>query len=113
MSTVFNESRAAQVVALDICKAFDKVWHTCLFHKLRSYEISSLFFGFLLSFLSLRWLRKALDDKFSQKYSVNICNITIYVNDSTLKTKGGCVSDFWEELEPPSEHESDLQDNMN
>ena len=49
---------------------------------------------------------------FSQEYSVNICNITIYINDSTLKTKGGCVSDFWEELEPPSEHESDLQDNM-
>ena len=36
----FNNSRATQAVALDISKAFDRVWHAGLLHKLNSYGIS-------------------------------------------------------------------------
>ena len=32
----FNMSRAAQTVALDTSKAFDRVWYAGLFHKLKS-----------------------------------------------------------------------------
>ena len=37
---VFNRSGAIRAVALDIPKAFDRVWHAGLFHKLKSYGIS-------------------------------------------------------------------------
>ena len=36
----FNRSGATQAVALDISKAFDRVWHAGLLHKLKSYGIS-------------------------------------------------------------------------
>ena len=41
-------------VALDISKAFDRVWHTGLLHKLKSYGISDLVFGLISSFFSNR-----------------------------------------------------------
>ena len=47
----FNRSRATQAVVLDIFKAFDRVWHTGLLHKLKSYEISSEIFGIIFYFL--------------------------------------------------------------
>ena len=36
----FNRSGATRVVALDIVKTFDRVWHAGLLHKLKSYGIS-------------------------------------------------------------------------
>ena len=36
IARVFNKSGAARAVALDISKAFDRVWHTALLHKLKS-----------------------------------------------------------------------------
>ena len=41
----FNRSGATRAVALDISKAFDKVWHAGLLHKLKSYGISGQIFG--------------------------------------------------------------------
>ena len=41
-----------------------------------------------------------------------ICNIAIYVDDTTLYWKGTQVSDLWEQLDLTSELESDLQDNV-
>ena len=35
----FNRSMATQAVAPDISKAFDRVWHAGVLHKLKSYEI--------------------------------------------------------------------------
>ena len=98
-------------MALDISMAFDRVWHAGLLHKLKSYGISGQIFG-LSSFLSNRRLRVVLDGKSSEEYLVNagvpqgsilgltlfllyindlpddvICDIAIYVDDTTLYSK--------------------------
>ena len=39
IARAFNRSGATRAVALDISKAFDKVWHAGLLHKLKSYGI--------------------------------------------------------------------------
>ena len=67
----FNRSGATRAVALDISKAFDRVWHAGFLHKLRSYGISGQIFGLISSFLSNRRLQVVLDGKSSQEYQVN------------------------------------------
>ena len=44
IARAFNRSRATHAVALDICKAFDSVWHAGLLHKFRSYSVNSKHF---------------------------------------------------------------------
>ena len=56
----FNRSEATPAVALDIFKAFDRVWHTGLLHKLNSSGISGQIFGLIFSFLSNRQLQVVL-----------------------------------------------------
>ena len=93
---------------LHISKAFDRVWHAGLLHKLKSYGIWGQIFGLISSFFSNRWLRVVLDGKPSQEYPVNarvpqgsilgpglflpyindlpddvICDIAIYATDTT------------------------------
>ena len=58
-------------MALDISKAFDKVWHADLLHKLKSYGISGQIFDLISSFLSNRHLQVVLDGKFSLEYPVD------------------------------------------
>ena len=58
-------------MALDISKAFDKVWHADPFLRLKSYGILGQIFSLIPSFLSNRWLRVVLDGKSSQEYPVN------------------------------------------
>ena len=133
----FDRSGTTRAVALDISKAFDRVWHAGLLHKLKSYGISGQIFGLISSFLSNRWLRFVLDGKTSQEYPVNasvpqgsifgpsffllyinelpddvICNIAIYADDTALYSKCDQASDLWQQLELPSELESDLQDTV-
>ena len=118
-------------------KAFDRVWHAGLLHKLKSYGISGPIFGLISSFLSNRRLRVVLDGKSSQEYPVNagvpqgsilgptlfllyindlpddvICNITVYADDTTLYSKCNQASDLWQQLELASELESDLRDTV-
>ena len=66
IARAFNRSGATRAVALDISKAFDRVWHAGLLHKLKFYGISGQIFGFISSFLSNRWLQVILDGKSSQ-----------------------------------------------
>ena len=61
----FSRSGATRAVALDIPKAFDRVWHAGLLHKFKSYGISGQIFGLISSFLSNRQLRVVLDRKSS------------------------------------------------
>ena len=109
IARAFNRSGATRTVALDISKAFDRVWHAGLLHKFKSYGISGQIFGLISSFLSNRRLRVVLDGKSSQEYPVNagvpqgsilgptifllyindvpdnvICDIAIYADDTTL-----------------------------
>ena len=109
IARAFNRSGPTQDVALDISKAFDRVWHAGLPHKLTSYGISGQVFGLISSFLSKRWLWVVLDGKSSQEYQVNdgvlqgsilsprlfllyindlpddvICDIAIYADDTFL-----------------------------
>ena len=110
-------------VALDISKAFDRVWHAGLLHKLKSYGISGQIFRLISSFLSNRWLRVVLDGKSSLGPTlfllyINdlldnvICNIAIYADDTTLYSKCNQASDLWQQLELASELESDLRDTV-
>ena len=66
-----NRSVATRAVALDISKAFGRVWHAGLLHKLKSCGISGQIFDLISSFLSNRRLRVVLDGKSSQEYPVN------------------------------------------
>ena len=52
----FSRSGATGAVALDISKAFDRVWHAVLLHKLKSYRISGQIFILISSFLCNRRL---------------------------------------------------------
>ena len=71
IARAFNRSGATRAVALYISKAFDRVWHAGLLHKLKSDGISGQIFGLISSFLSNRRLRIVLDGKSSQEYPVN------------------------------------------
>ena len=119
IARAFNKSGVTRAVALEISKAFDRVSHAGLLHKLKSYGISGQIFGLTSSFLSNRWLRVVLDGKSSQEYPVNdgvprgsilgptffmlyindlpddfICNIAIYADDATLYHKCDQASDL-------------------
>ena len=54
IAKAFNRSGAARAVALNISKAFDRVWHAGLLHKLKSYGISGQIFSLISPFLSNR-----------------------------------------------------------
>ena len=124
-------------MALDISKAFDRVWHAGLLHKLKSYGISGQIFSLISSFLSNRQLRVVLDGKSSQEYPVNvgvpqgsilgptlfllhmndlpddvICDVAIYADNTTLYSRCDRDSDLWQQLELASELESDLRDTV-
>ena len=106
-------------MALDIFKAFDRIWHAGLPHKLTSYGISGQIFGLISSFLCNRRLQVVLNGRSSQEYPVNagvpqgsilvptlfllyindlpddvICNIAIYADDTTLYSNFDQASDL-------------------
>ena len=114
IARTINRSGAIRAVALDISKAFDRVWHASLLHKLKSYGVSGQIFGLISSFLSNRRLPMVLDGKSSEEYAVNsgvpqgsilgpilfllyinvlpddvICDIASYADDTTLYSKCG------------------------
>ena len=72
IARAFDRCGATGDVALDISKAFNRVWNAGLLHKLKSYGMSGQIFGLISSFLSNRRLRVVLDGKSSQKYPVEL-----------------------------------------
>ena len=122
IARAFNRSGATRAVALDISKAFNKVCHAGLLHKLKPY-ISGQIFGLISSFLRNRQHQVDLDRKYSQEYPVNarvpqgsivgptlfllyindlpddvICDIAIYADDTTLYSKCDQTSYLWQQL---------------
>ena len=121
-------------MALDISKACDRVLHTGLLHKPRSWGISGQILSLISSFLSSGRLRVALDGKSSQEYPLSaevpeesflgttlfllyindlpdgvICGIGIYADDATLYSGCDQASDLCRQLELGSELKSHLQ----
>ena len=118
-------------MALDISKAFDRVWYAGLLHKLKSYGISGQILGLISSFLNNRRPWVVLNGKCLQEYPVNagvlqdsilgsplfllynnndlpdniIC-ISIYADDVTLYSKCDQAFNLWQLLELASELES-------
>ena len=132
IARAFNMSGATRTVALGI---FDRVWHAGLFHKLKSYGISSQILGLISSFANNRRLRVVLDGNSSQEHPVNagvprgsilgptlsllyikdlsddvICDIAIYADDTTLYSICDRECDLCQQLELASELESDLRE---
>ena len=133
----FNRSDAAQAVALDISKAFYRVWHAVVLHKHKSYVISGQIFGLNSSFFSNGRLKVVLDGRSWQEYPVNtgapqssifgptlflvyindflddvISDIAIYADDTIPCSKCDRASDLCQQLELASELESDLRDTV-
>ena len=123
IARAFNRSETTRAVALNISKAFDRVWRVGLLHKRSSCGITGQIFGLISSFLINRWLLVVLDGKTSQEYSVNagvpqgsilhstffllyindltddvICDIAIYGDNTTLYSKFDQASDLWQLL---------------
>ena len=136
IARAFNRSWATLTVPRDIAKAFDRVWHAGLLHKLKSYN-SSQIFGFILPFLGNRRLRIVLDGKSSQEYPMNagvlqgsilgpklfllyinylpddvICDFAIYADYTSLYSKCEQTSDMWQQLELASELEPYLRNTV-
>ena len=125
------------IVAFDLSKAVDRVYHADLLHNLKPYGISVQISGLISSFLSNRRLREVLDGKSSQECSVNagvpqgsilcptlflpyiidfakdvICNVPIYADDTNIYSKCDQALDLSQQLELASELESDLRDTV-
>ncbi|MEL7340328.1 MAG: reverse transcriptase family protein, partial [Bacteroidota bacterium] len=124
-----NHSR---VIALDISKAFDKVWHKGLLLKLSSYGISGKVLAVIKSFLSGRSLRVVVNGQSSHAHSINagvpqgsilgptlfllfindlpkhIINslVDIYADDTTLYR---CTSTDVDDVKAASDLSSDLE----
>ena len=71
LSFVFKKRGEAFVVALDISKAFDRIWHKGLLHKLKSYGITGPYHAIISDFLNNRQIKVVLDGQSSSVFLIN------------------------------------------
>ena len=116
-SSAFNRLGATRAVALDISKAFVRVWHAGS-HKLKSYGMSGPIFDRISFFFCNRRFRVLLNGNSLQEYPVNagvpqgpivgptlfllyinglpedvICDMAFCANDTTVYSKCDQASD--------------------
>ena len=72
VNCALDNSGQARAVALDISKAFDKVWHAGLIRKLEGYGVCGRVLRIISSFLSDRKLKVVLDGQSSSLFSINV-----------------------------------------
>jgi len=130
-----NASGESRAIALDISKAFDKVWHAGLLHKLKSYGVSGSALHIIKSFLSNRKLKVVLDGCSSKTYKINagvpqgsilgpllflifindlpdeiLSKLVIYADDTTLYSSLERSKEIeWDRLELAADLEYDLR----
>ena len=134
---IARTSGVTRAVALDISKAFDRVWHNGLLHKLRAYGVTDAIFQIISSFLSGRRLKVVLDGKLSPEFAINavvpqgsivsptlfllfindlldivLSKIAIYGDETTQYCSCDKASDMWKLVEMSLDLESDLKDTM-
>ena len=135
IARAFNRSGATRAVALDVSKAFDRVWHSGLFHKLKPYGISDQIFGLILfsvidgfewfwmenlhkkihlilEFLKAPFLVLHFSDRTLMIFLTMLSVILLSMLMILLYSKCDQASDMWQQLELASELESDLQDTV-
>jgi len=66
-----HHSGESDVVALDISKAFDRVWHAALLAKCRALGLGRVFLKWIGDFLSNRTIRVLVDGLASDKFELN------------------------------------------
>ena len=63
ISSALDNGYITRAIALDISKAFDKVWHEGLLHKVSSYGITGKTFSIIKSFLTSRSLKVVVNGR--------------------------------------------------
>ena len=71
LSFVLEKRGEAFFVALDISKAFDRIWHKGLLHKLKSYGITGTYHAIISDFLTNRQIKVVLDGQSSSVFLIN------------------------------------------
>ena len=99
----FNRSGATRAVALDISKAFNRVWHAGLLHKLKSTA---------KNYHPVRRLRVVLDGRYYFSYYPLMTFLILIHTYLSNIAKCNQASDLWQQLELASELESDLRDTV-
>jgi hypothetical protein len=94
-----DEYGESSVVSLDISKAFDRVWHKGLLHKLPAYGICGAALQWLSSYLSERKISVVLEGATNDKLSINAgfpqgsilgpALFLLYINDLPDKLRSG------------------------
>ena len=94
ISEALNKGKKACGVFFDISKAFDKVWHKGLIHKLVRLKIPSYLLKFIIDFLSDRKFKVSIGDSLSESGDI-LCSVPqgsvlgpilflVYINDIPL-----------------------------
>ena len=87
IARAFNSFMATQAVALDISKAFDRVWYAGLLHKLKFYGVSGQIFGLISSLsrdnfvFTIHVGKEKYKIQLSIFYFHKICDISLFAKD--------------------------------